>query len=199
MTKKLPGKLLRIATFFYGLLLYCYPIAHQQAYREQMLQTFRDMCRDAYGRGGYLALAGIWGITLIDFVVSVTVERIAAVRKGLFMSRRSWLTLALALVFSMFTGYVNMTASEVQAPMACILVCSFLTGFIQPKGAWRWAVLIGLSICLSTFFGLAINFKMVDVPRFPITLVVLIIPALVAAYIGVAANYILMPNRQQAV
>jgi len=71
----------------------------------------------------------------------------------------------------------------------CILLFSFLSGLIQPRWAWRWAVLIGLSIPISTFVGLAINFNFVDPPpRYPITTAVLVIPALIAAYGGALAN-----------
>jgi hypothetical protein len=191
--------LLYTSELFYSLLLHCYPAQHRQDYGVLMMQTFRDMCRATYIKHGGLGLIQVWIVVLTDFSVSVLVERTAAIGKGHLMSKKTWLTLALAVVFSVFTGYVNMTASEVQAPMACILVCSFLTGLIQPKGAWRWAVLIGLSICLSTFFGLAINYKMVDVPRFPITLIVLIAPALVAAYIGAATNHVILSTRRQSV
>jgi hypothetical protein len=105
------------------------------------------------------------------------------------MSTKSLMVLALALALGILTGYVNITATEVQAPMLCLLCFSFLIGFMQPRGAWRWAVLIGLSIPVSTFIGLAVNFQFVDTPpRYPITLVVLVIPALIAAYIGAFSN-----------
>ena len=103
-----------------------------------------------------------------------------------------WESLILTLALSALTGYVNVTASEVQAPMLCILLFSFVTGLLQPRGAWRWAALIGLSIPASTFIGLAINFPFVDAPpRFPITLAVLVIPALIAAYLGVLSRRLL--------
>jgi hypothetical protein len=99
------------------------------------------------------------------------------------MSTKSLVTLVLTVVFSIFTGYVNVTATEVQAPMACILLFSFLSGLIQPKAAWRWALLIGLSIPVSTFVGLAVNYQFVDPPpHYPIFLIVLVIPALIAVY-----------------
>ncbi len=107
------------------------------------------------------------------------------------MRRSTVLILLLAIVFATITGYVNVHASEVQAPLLCILVFSGLLGLIQPEAAWRWGVIIGLSIPASTFFALAINFKMDDVPRFPITLAVLVIPATVAAYLGVLAHRVL--------
>ena len=113
------------------------------------------------------------------------------------MSRKSLGVLALALIFAVLTGYVNLTASEVQAPMGCILLFSFLCGFLQPIAAWRWGVLIGLSIMLSTFVGLAINYPMIDVPHFPITLAVLVIPGLIAAYGGVLVRYSVSSLRTQ--
>ena len=107
------------------------------------------------------------------------------------MSKKSVIVLCLALAFSILTGYINVTATEVLPPMVCILLFSFVTGLMQPKGAWRWALLIGLSIPLSTFIGLAVNFNFPDTPpRYPITLAVLIVPALVAAYGGSLSNHL---------
>ncbi len=107
------------------------------------------------------------------------------------MRRSPILILLLAVVFAVITGYVNVHASEVQAPLACLLMFSGILGLLAPEAAWRWGLIIGLSIPASTFFALAINFKMDDVPRFPITLAVLVIPATVAAYLGVLAHRVL--------
>jgi hypothetical protein len=182
----------------YRILLRLYPAEYQRAYGRLMAQTFRDMSRAACNRGGLGALLDLWRETFSDVLVSTAIEHIDAIRMRKLMSKKGLMTLGLVLVFSLLTGYLNMTATEVIVPMSCILLFSFLAGLIQPKAAWRWAVLIGLSIPLSTFVGLAINFNFPDAPpRFPITLLVLVIPALVAAYGGSLINRVFMPVRQQ--
>ncbi len=101
------------------------------------------------------------------------------------MSRRSGLTLALVLVLSVITaGAINVMASENLPVLICLLLFPFVAGLMQPRAAWRWGLLVGLSVMLSQFTALAINYRVVDAPRYPLTLAVLALPALAAAYAG---------------
>ena len=104
------------------------------------------------------------------------------------MTRKGWLTVGLALAFGVLLGYIDINSKEVQLPMVCLLLFSFTLGVAQPKAAWRWGVLMGLSLPMSYFVAFAAKYPVVDAPRYPITLVVLVIPALVAAYVGAFAN-----------
>ncbi len=106
------------------------------------------------------------------------------------MTRKGWLTLGLALAFGALLSYIDLNSQEVQLPMFCLLLFSFTLGTLQPKAAWRWGVLMGLSLPASYFVGFAVNYRVVDPPRYPITLVILVIPALIAAYGGAFANRI---------
>ncbi len=112
------------------------------------------------------------------------------------MTRKSWLTLGLALAFGGLLGYIDVNSQEVQLPMFCLLLFSFTLGVMQPKAAWRWGVLMGLSLPTAYFVALALNYRAVDTPRYPITLVVLVIPALVAAYGGALAQRLSQPSMQ---
>lgn len=179
-------QVLHIAERLYRASLRLYPADHRQQYGALMAQTFHDQALAVYAREGRLALVHLWAATLLDTTVSATIEHSSVMRGSRLVSRKTLMVLGLTLVLSILTGYVDLTATENMAPMLCILLFSFLAGFIQPKGAWRWALLIGLSVPVATFVGLAINFNFADTPpRFPITLAVLVIPALVAAYGGV--------------
>lgn len=109
------------------------------------------------------------------------------------MTRRGWLTIGLAVAFGALLGYIDLNSQEVQLPMLCLLLFSFTLGIAQPKAAWRWGVLMGLSIPISYFVAFAVNYRAVDPPRYPITLAVLIIPALVAAYGGAFASRLSQP------
>ena len=104
------------------------------------------------------------------------------------MTRRGWLVTGLAILFAALLGYIDVNSQEVQLPMFCLLLFSFTLGAFQPKAAWRWGLLMGLSLPLAYFAAFAINYRAVDAPRTPITLVVLVIPGLVAAYGGALAS-----------
>jgi hypothetical protein len=113
------------------------------------------------------------------------------------MSRRSWFALVLALVLASITGVLNVNTTEVIVPMSCLLIFSFVCGLVQPKGAWRWGVLIGLSIMISTFVGLAVNFQFPEPPpRFPITAIVLVIPALMGTCAGAFVHRVFASERR---
>ncbi|MFN8376030.1 MAG: hypothetical protein U0694_24545 [Anaerolineae bacterium] len=192
-------RMLRISGKVYRVLLRLYPAEHREAFGAAMAQTFGDMLRDAYGQRGARGVLRLWLETLSDTLQNAVIEHGSVLQERLAMSRRSLMVLGLALLLAVVTGYVDITADEVQAPMLCILLFSFMLGLLQPKGAWRWALLIGLSIPAATFVGLAINFNFVDAPpRYPITLAVLVIPALVAAYLGVLASRAFTTMRQTA-
>ena len=104
--------------------------------------------------------------------------------------------LVLAGCLFVVTGYINLTATEVLPPMLCLLIGAGLLGILRPKAAWRWGLLMGLSVPLSYFFVLAVNIRVAEIPRFPITLAVLVIPATVAAYLGVLVRAALRPTAQ---
>src|SRR5260221_11080808 len=96
--------------------------------------------------------------------------------------------MGLALAFGALLGYIDINSSEVQLPLVCLLLFSFTLGVCQPRGAWRWGVVMGLSLPIAYFVAFAGNYRVVDVPRYPITLAVLVIPALIAAYGGAFAT-----------
>lgn len=178
------GRVLRASDRLYRFALYLYPRDFRRVYGELMRQAFHDVCREAYKRGGKRSLGMVWAQTCGDLLTSAAVEHFESFRRERQMTRKSLITWGVVVLFSLITGYVNLNASEVQAPMGCLLLFSFIAGLLQPKAAWRWALLIGLSVPMSYFIGFAVNYKVVDPPRLPITLVVLVIPALVAVYLG---------------
>lgn len=189
---------LQTVRHIYRLLMFAYPAEYRKDYGIPMMQTFTDLYRDALKSHGRLPLIRFWLNILTDVIVSAVLEHVSAWTRRIRMSRQGVSTLLLVIAFCILTGYVNLNASEVQAPMACILAFSFLAGLLQPKAAWRWGILIGLSVPLSYFIGFAINYKIVDPPRLPITLVVLVIPALIATYGAVLLRWAFMSGQRQA-
>ncbi len=112
------------------------------------------------------------------------------------MTRKGWLAVGLALTFGGLLGYIDLNSQEVQLPMFCLLLFSFTLGVFQPKAAWRWGLLMGLSLPVAYFVAFATNLRAVDAPRYPITLAVLVIPALAAAYLGAFASRLSQPTVQ---
>lgn len=111
------------------------------------------------------------------------------------MDRQTLAVSGLAVLFMLVTGYVDMHASETLATLFCLLAFGLICGLLQPKGAWRWGLLIGSSVMLAAFYARATNFTVVDAPADPITLIVLVIPALAAAYLGAGLRYALAALR----
>ncbi len=67
-----------ISERFYRLLLLAYPGAFRRAYRREMIQTFRDCCREAHASVGQWAMLRLWGLVLYDLVKTASSERIRA-------------------------------------------------------------------------------------------------------------------------
>ncbi|HVO44079.1 MAG TPA: hypothetical protein VMT34_15730 [Aggregatilineales bacterium] len=104
---------------------------------------------------------------------------------------RHVIVLGLAIVFAVFTGYVNLNSSEVPPPLLCVLTFAGLLGLLDPKRAWLWGAVIGLSIVGSYGIGVAIHYPIVDAPRDSggiLTTAVIVVPGVVAAYIGAFAR-----------
>ncbi len=106
------------------------------------------------------------------------------------MTRKDGLALELTLLFGALLGYIDLNSSEVFLPMACLLLFAFTLGAFQPKAAWRWGLLIGLSVPAAYGVASLTQLPPSDAPAQPLTLVVLVIPALSAAYAGVLANHL---------
>lgn len=191
------NRLLRLSQRAYQVLLYLYPAEHRREYGSWMAQAFRDLNRAAWLRGGRRGSVMLWLRTLADVVLSAGIEHFSLMKRRLVMSRRSLFVWLLTGLFALITGYVNVHNNEVQAPMACILLFSFILGLLRRKMAWLRAIVIGLSIPASYFLAFAINVKPVDPPRLPITTAVLVIPALVACYAGVVVNMGIAPLQRR--
>lgn len=66
--------MLRVSERAYRALLMLYPRAFRREYGGQMLQLFRDVCRDAVRQGGASALMRWWGTALFDLLQTVVAE-----------------------------------------------------------------------------------------------------------------------------
>jgi hypothetical protein len=105
---------------------------------------------------------------------------------------------SLALIFCLVTGYINLHASEVQAPILTILVFTFLLGYLHPKRAWLWAIVLSLSIPLSFVIPPLLGYPTPYQPSPNIfaTLIALI-PAFIGTYAGVLFRILTLRPRNE--
>jgi hypothetical protein len=67
----------RLSTKLYGWLLSAYPKAHRRSYGKQMLDSFRDLCRETYRQQGATGLLVVWLKVLADTGSNALREHIA--------------------------------------------------------------------------------------------------------------------------
>jgi hypothetical protein len=114
------------------------------------------------------------------------------------MKKSSIIALALAVIFALAVGYVNIHASEVQAPVLSVLVFTFLLGCLDPKRAWLWALILGgavpLSYALAPTFGYAVPYP--PDPNIWASFIAFI-PAFIGAYAGFLAHWLISSAASQ--
>lgn len=101
------------------------------------------------------------------------------------------------LALGTLVGYTDLRAEEVQPAVLLLLSFGVLMGAAYPDGAWRRALMLGLSVPLahviSHYTGRALPYP---VPRFADTFLALI-PAFIGTYIGVALRRVVAPVKEQ--
>ena len=96
------------------------------------------------------------------------------------------LCIALAVIGAFLAGAVDFNNDEPQAAVIVIVVFAGLLGLIQPRRAWRWAVIVGLGVPMVYLIASALGYhsKSVGEPGWYASLIALI-PAFISAYCGV--------------
>ena len=101
--------------------------------------------------------------------------------------------LVLALGLGALTGYVDVTATDVQAPALVVLLAAGLLGALEPRWTWLWTLVIGLSIP-----GAHLAFWLAGLPppyvtALPPLVIMPVIFAFAAALAGALARWALTP------
>jgi len=99
---------------------------------------------------------------------------------------------ALAVGIGYFAVSVDLHNNEPQAAALVLVVGGFLLGAIWPAAAWRWAVILGLSI----FVGDPIGVKLGAQPPWPEQDInpgslIALVPAFIGTYAGVGVRMLL--------
>jgi len=89
MEKFSSERLMIISERLYRLLLLAYPEEFRRAYCREMIQTFRDCCREALQQRGQSGVLRLWGLVLYDLVTTAFTEHVRtciAMLKRLFLN-----------------------------------------------------------------------------------------------------------------
>jgi hypothetical protein len=106
------------------------------------------------------------------------------------LTRYRWqfdlLCIAIAVLGGFIAGAVDFRNDEPQAAVLVIVVFAGLLGLVQPKKAWRWAVIVGLGVPIVYLIATALGYqpKSVPEPGWYASLIALI-PAFISTYCGV--------------
>lgn len=169
----------------YAALLLAYPADFRARFREEMLQAFRDRCRDFPAGSGARGVLACALHMLKDLVFSAARERALAVHPG------AVLALLLATAFGLLGAYLDFHTDEVQVAVLVLLVGAFVVALLRPAGAWRWALASGLCIYAAYQVGPGLGF----IPRYPASpgnsaTLLALAPAFMGAYMGVLVRHI---------
>jgi len=94
--------------------------------------------------------------------------------------------LTLAVIGAFTAGAVDFRNDEPQAAVIVIVMFTGLLGLIQPRKAWRWALIVGLGVPIVYLIATALGYhsKSVPEPGWYASLIALI-PAFISTYCGV--------------
>jgi hypothetical protein len=98
------------------------------------------------------------------------------------------ITLVVALVLAVFTGYLNTHTDELMVLVPWIVVATTGLGLAQPRRPWLWALLIGAAVPSAQilFYLLGLRVPYPNNPTDMATSCVVFVPAFVGAYVGAA-------------
>lgn len=188
----------RVAGSFYRLLLRAYPQEFRDHYSHEMLTVFRDRCRNAVRSGNLVAVCGH---AFKDWLVTCIRERLAARPRTHRQMFESLAVLRIAAVAAgLFAAWVDFHNDEPQAPMLVIVIGSFILGALRPQKAWRWGAIIGLCMPAAHLIGPRLGMHRIDAGTAAtssgsLSLAVLVIPAILCAYLGAGFRKLISATR----
>lgn len=62
----------------------------------------------------------------------------------------------LAAAFGVLAGWVDIRVGDLLFTALIVLASCMLLGFVRPKNAWRWVVLVGIFVPLTDWFAYAV-------------------------------------------
>ena len=143
-------KLVHISERIYGALLAAYPREFRQEYDSQMVQLFRDQCREELEEGGVMALVGLWFRTLLELVSTARGERERKRKSKVVGKRDPLLAVVLSLLIWPGLGQVyNLQMIKGVALIFAYAICLplMINGFPSIVEAfWLWAAVVAIKL-----------------------------------------------------
>ena len=92
----------------------------------------------------------------------------------------------LALLGGLIAGAIDFNATEPQPAALLVLVFAGILGLIQPRSAWRWAIIVALGLPLAHLSLRQLGWQPRDAPEpGEYATLIALIPAFIGAYGGV--------------
>ncbi len=176
----------------YRLLLYAFPGPFRRNYGELMTRHFVDCYLLARRESSPAVMRRFWIESLSDLLHSAILERIEEMRAS-----RGWYW-PLAACLGLAIGYVDYTATEVQATLLVLLPVAFCFGLAVPQRAWRWALVIGLAIPVVHVIGHAFNLQP-PYHDYVVASLLALIPSFLAVYSGAGVRWLVAKNLNRTV
>ena len=99
-------------------------------------------------------------------------------------ARPQWWQAMLTLFAGLLIGFMEPRTEEIIFIVFLLFAFGFFAGFVQPRGAWRWAILLAMWVPLNELFALAMNARLVEPPN-PAAGLFAFVPAMLGTYMGV--------------
>jgi hypothetical protein len=107
------------------------------------------------------------------------------------VTRRSPHAMSLAVVLGLGTGWLDVHTTEVAVTILALLTAGLVLGLLQPRGAWRWAVLLALGLPVVAAAGQLLAIRTAEPIRLdPRIALVGLAFALAGCYAGVGIRHI---------
>ena len=116
----------------------------------------------------------------------------------LLLWRPQWWPTMLTLFAGMLIGFMAPRTEEIILIVFLLIAFGFFTGFVQPRHAWRWALLLAIWVPLNEAFAMIIGARGVEPPNVPASLFAFV-PAFVGVYVGVLIHRMSQVQKQEVI
>lgn len=107
-------------------------------------------------------------------------------------STRDLACAALAVILGLVVGFLDLRVTEVVLTILALMTSGMLLGLIQPKAAWRWALLIAIGLPIMEIVAIITGMHTAEPVRLdPLIALAALGFSLLGAYAGVFMRYLM--------